>query len=186
MSKTHTSPQTQHRPSSQLFRSPFSRYRSSGSARSWAERHQWGIPYLAGVFLLFGCNSNPEDHFAIGRSYVTQGQYEQAIPILKQYLQQHPDGPHSSRAGLFLGKAYMGLGDLAEAKRAFQRTVREYPDSLEAHKCRYKLALVDVFQSRPQEARKRFQQLADHPDGPLAPEAASWQRFLVQELAEEP
>jgi len=116
--------------------------------------------------------------FGEGRAKVTEGRYDDAIPSLSRYIEKHPQGRNASRAQFFIAKAHLGRGDLAAARQAFETVIRVYPDSLEAHKSRYKIALVDLCEGREDDARKRFRELADHPDGPLAPEAAAMTAFL--------
>lgn len=121
--------------------------------------------------------------FKEGRSLVTQGRYAHAVPTLEQYLREHPRGKHASRAGLFLGKAHLGLGQWDEAAAAFTLTIERYPQSLEAHKARYKLAVVALLRGDTADARDRFAAMARSPDGPLAPEAKAAAEFLAAALA---
>jgi|GEM_PF-2136271 len=116
--------------------------------------------------------------FKEGRTLVTQGRYEQAIPVLEELLRQYPRGPHASRACFFLAKARVGTGELDLARELFQRTLRDYPDSLEAHKSRYKIGLVRLWQGRTGEALEIFRDMAARPDGPLAPEAGAMATYL--------
>ena len=97
------------------------------------------------VLLSLGCvmQQGNRDSFGSIRQLVCDGQYEKAIPKLKAY-----QGRHASRAGLFLGKAYLALGDLKMARQAFEDTVRKFPKTLEGHKCRYKLAMVTLARRR--------------------------------------
>ena len=126
------------------------------------------------------CESSREgrDVFREGRRLVTVGHYEEALPVLERYLAEHPQGRQASRAGLFVGKAHLGLGELERAALAFEATARDYPDSLEAHKSRYKLALIALLRGERGDARARFAALAEAPDGPLAPEARAMRRML--------
>ena len=107
-----------------------------------------------------------------------RGDYEAAIPLLREYLRKYPNGRNASRAQFFLGKAYIGLGRLSEAAIEFDATVRNYPGTLEAHKSRYKLAMIAYWQGDSIEARRRFEKLADNPDGTLAPEARAMAEYL--------
>jgi len=116
------------------------------------------------------------------RTMVTRGKYQEAIPKLEAFLKENPKSKDASRAGLFLGKAHLGLGDLDAASAAFEATIRDYPNSLEAHKSRYKLAVISLLQDDPEGALKRFSQLAEKPDGPLAPEAAAMTSYLKKRI----
>jgi TolA-binding protein len=116
--------------------------------------------------------------FKHARALVSQGRYADAIAALDTYLQARPRGAHASRAAFFLAKAKLGRGDIEGARAAFERTRREYPGSLEANKARYKLAFLLLLEGKRQDARAAFEALADHPDGPLAPEARAMAQYL--------
>jgi TolA-binding protein len=119
--------------------------------------------------------------FQEGRTLVVQGEYEKAVPVLEDYIEKHPKGEHASRAGLFLGKALLGQGRLKDARDAFEAVVRDHPETLEGHKCRYKLAVVAMLLGDAQDAVRRFDALASRPDGPLAGEARAMKTFLEEE-----
>jgi TolA-binding protein len=141
-------------------------------------------------FLIFsGCAENlaaprADDAFLRGRGLVTTGEYAEAIPVLEGYLNANPRGQYAGRAGLFLGKAHVALGQFDEAKKAFEDTVKNSPKTLEGHKCRYKLAFVSLLTGDIDDATAKFDDLATHPDGPLAPEAKALARFLRTKLAD--
>jgi len=132
-----------------------------------------------------GCDAISHKHgkamFQQGRDLVVTGRYRAAVPILNQYLHLHPRGKHASRAGLFLGKAYLALGDIAKAREAWSQTSQNFPTTLEGHKCRYKLALLLMLEGERDKAAAAFGQLADAPDGPLAAEATAMKKFLMEE-----
>ncbi|MEO0459955.1 MAG: hypothetical protein AAF219_03855 [Myxococcota bacterium] len=50
--------------------------------------------------------------------------------------------------------------------------------SLEAHKATYKLAWLTFIDGDPVRARAEFHEIASRPNGPLAPEAAAFVRYL--------
>ena len=129
---------------------------------------------LFAFVLLTGCGqqSSPNQFESI-RQIVCEGRYAEAIPKLEAY-----DGRHRSRAGLFLSKAQMGLGDMNKARQVFDDTIRNCPDSLEAHKCRYKLALLSMLQGNAQSAKKQFFALSTKPNGPLAAESRAMAEFI--------
>lgn len=117
--------------------------------------------------------------FHEGRGLVISGNYSAAIPVLSKYMHLHPSGKHASRAGLFLGKAYLGLGDTTKAAEIWNLTVKNYPATLEGHKCRYKLAMLLMLTGEKDQAIAAFGKLATSPDGPLAPEAEAMRKFLL-------
>lgn len=135
---------------------------------------------LVSALLILGCPDSQEERrlFLEGRELVVMGQYEEAVPVIEKYLSEHPQGKYASRAYLFLGKAFMGQLKIDDAAIVFDDGSRLFPETLEGHKCRYKRAMVDLLQGNNAAARTRFANLADNPDGPLAPEARAFQRYL--------
>ncbi|MEL6340427.1 MAG: tetratricopeptide repeat protein [Myxococcota bacterium] len=123
-------------------------------------------------------NRGARADFLAARALVTNGNYEQGISKLQAYLSEHPQGKYSSRARFFLGKAHVGANDFAAARTAWQHTIRDYPSSLEAHKAMYKLAWLTFIDGDPVRARAEFHEIASRPNGPLAPEAAAFVRYL--------
>ena len=152
--------------------------------RTMAHRRLWTAVFVTavGFSVVFSACSRDErggnTSFHRGRDLVRSGQYEEAIAPLTQYLEQHHDGEHASRAGLYLGKAHVALGDFDGAREAWGRTVRDYPGSLEEHKCRYKLAYLAFIEGDDADAYAQFSVLADNPDGPLAAEATAFRDCL--------
>ncbi|QDU95841.1 tetratricopeptide repeat protein [Lignipirellula cremea] len=135
------------------------------------------------LVVLVGCrlqagDDPAQDDFHQGRTLVTGGKYALAIPLLTKFLAEHPQHQNASRAGLFLGKAHLGLGDYPAARIAFNDTVKNYPATLEGHKSRYKLALLSLLEGDRDQALAQFKTLAENPDGSLAPEAAAMVRYL--------
>jgi TolA-binding protein len=126
-------------------------------------------------------SGHSKETFHKGRSLVTQGHYRQAIPLLLEYLDKYPQGQNASRSIFFIGKAYLGLGDMKRAKQAFNDTHRMFPESLEAHKAHYKLALIDMMTGYMDQAIHGFASMAQRPDGPLAPEATAMSAYLTHQ-----
>lgn len=153
-----------------------------------SRRNAW-LGAVAAALLLFaavwavraGAGSAKNDLFLEARELVTRGDYSLAAPLLEQYLKEHPGGEHASRAGLFLGKARLGLGQHDRAREAWELTRRDYAATLEGHKARYKLALLSMLEGDPETARAAFQAMADQPDGPLAPEAGALAHYLTRQ-----
>lgn len=132
---------------------------------------------------LAGCKSasgEGKDVFKEGQALVEAGQYEQAIPVLRGYLTDSPRGEKAAKAGLFLAKAQMALQRWPDARATLDKVIAEHPGTLEAHKCRYKLGLVSLFSGDRADALKRFADMADHPDGSLASDAAAMRKWLEQ------
>lgn len=145
-------------------------------------RFQGPALFLFVAALSVAC-SNPSREtraFTEGRELVTQGRYTEAEIALSACLATFPGGKHASRAQFFLAKCAMGRGDLRMTRTRFEECIRDYPDSLEAHKSHYKLAELDMMENRPEDALRRFREVAARADGPLAPEAEAMSRWLEE------
>ncbi|MFC1736881.1 tol-pal system YbgF family protein [Candidatus Hydrogenedentota bacterium] len=134
------------------------------------------------TFALSGCEevkkTGGKKLFIRGRDLVRAGRYEEAIGPLTQFQREHPRAELASNAGLYLGKAYLALGRFDEARIAWGNTMKDYPGSLEEHKCRYKLALLKYLEGDTEEALKLFKAMAEDPDGPLAAEALAFASYI--------
>ena len=131
---------------------------------------------------ILGCqrpaNAQKDQQFQDARQLVLDGKYQAAVPALEKYIDRKPKHKNASRAGLFLFKAHVAQDQFDDAAKWCEWTIREHPASLEAHKCRYKLAVLSLVQGKQEDAQKRFAQMAKNPDGPLAAEAAAMEKFL--------
>jgi TolA-binding protein len=115
-----------------------------------------------------------------------RGEYEPAIQKLQVYLREKPNGKLASRASFLIAKAYLGLGKTGESRQQFEQTIRKYADSEEAHKSKYKLAMLSMLGGDHDDARKRFAALTGKPSGTLVPEAAAMLRYLDQQNSAKP
>jgi tol-pal system protein YbgF len=77
-----------------------------------------------------------EAQFLIGEAYYVERYYEQALVELRKALDRAPRGPRAPDALLRIGLAYAGLRDQRSARQAFQRLVRDYPESDAAARAR--------------------------------------------------
>ena len=118
--------------------------------------------------------------FDTGRLLVTQGKYEDGIGYLEAYLEKNPNGVNASRARFFIAKAYIGMGKLETARLMFMETIEMHPDSDEAKKSRYKLAMIDLWQGNIKAAKDRLYQENQILDNPLAPESNAMLKYLDQ------
>lgn len=148
--------------------------------KTMRDKRSWILGVLLAACLISsGCNrSGKNSKFDTLRELVIAGRFEEAIPRLQMFLRKYPDSPNASRAGLFLGKAHLGRGNLAKAAEAFNATIADYPESLEAHKSRYKLGLIALLRDDREQAEQIFDELAQACDGPLAPEAMAMCVYL--------
>lgn len=126
------------------------------------------------TILVSGCEKPVKSsRFEAMRNLVIQGDYDQAISSLEQYVSKSPTGSHASRAGLFLFKANFAKGNFDEAKKWCDWTIANHANSLEAKKCKFKIGLILLVQEKPQQALKQFQSVAASNDNPLRPEATT-------------
>ena len=128
-----------------------------------------------------GCgkqSSAERDAFLAGREQVTIGNYQEGIAQLSAFLTAHPQGRYSSRAQFFIAKAHLGLDDLVNARLHYEQCIALYPDTDEAHKSRFKIALIDMVEGHTDRAMDTMRELAAAPDGPLAAEAHLLSQYL--------
>ncbi len=117
-------------------------------------------------------------HFGKGRSFVTHGEYDRGLKYLTTYDSRFPRGRNSARAGLFTGKAYLAKGNLKNARIAWRKVIKKHPETLEAHKCRYKMGLTYLIDGNNREALKFFKEVVSRKNGPLVPEAEAMLTFI--------
>jgi TolA-binding protein len=67
--------------------------------------------------------------FARASGLISRGEQEEAIPILRTIVTDHPKSPMAPEAQFALATAYRDSGDLEKAKLEFDRLLRTYPDS---------------------------------------------------------
>ena len=154
----------------------------------------YGFLCVACAVAVLGCgergvqagNGSHHRQFTAARALVISGKYQQAIPALTEFATKFPTSKQASRAGLFLFKANLALGDFEEATRWCEWTIQQYPNRLEAHKCQYKLGVLAMLQDDRKQALRCFTGLADRPDGPLAAESTAMVRFLSRHSDEAP
>ncbi|MEZ6138531.1 MAG: tetratricopeptide repeat protein [Pirellulaceae bacterium] len=138
---------------------------------------------------VLGCGVQPHEHGKVGlefeaaRSLVINGKFAEATQRLTQFIKDHPEHHLAPRATFLLGKSALGSGDLEAAETWFSKTTERFPDSEEAHKAKFKLALVSLLRQNEDDARARFEALAADADGPYTPEATALARFLAQREA---
>ncbi len=94
-------------------------------------RAEHGSPYVAGA------------HYWIGQAHVQLGQSYQAILAFTDVQQRAPRSALAPAAGLAAGVAFLELGNVTEARRAFERVVADYPSAPEAAKAGARLRDLD-------------------------------------------
>lgn len=141
-----------------------------------------GLASLTALLLLTCACGNPKvkpkEEFQSLRLQVIAGEYDKAIPQLESFIKENPNSKNASRAGLFLFKAYFAKNQLSDAGKWCQWTIKNHPNSLEAHKCRYKLALISLVSGNSAKTKSELKLVADDTDNPLSPEASRLLKFL--------
>lgn len=82
-------------------------------------------------------------HYWIGQAHMQLGQFYQAILAFTDVQQRAPRSSLAPAAGLASGLAFLELGNVSEARRAFERVVAEYPNAPEAAKATARLRELD-------------------------------------------
>lgn len=82
-------------------------------------------------------------HYWIGQAHMQLGQFYQAILAFTDVQQRAPRSSLAPAAGLASGIAFLELGNVSEARRAFERVVAEHPSVPEAAKAAARLRALD-------------------------------------------
>ena len=75
----------------------------------------------------------------LGEVYLVQGKTENAIIAFKDGLTAFPEGPRASGNLLKMGDSFMKIGQKHHARSAWNKLMKDYPDSSEAAKARTRL-----------------------------------------------
>ncbi len=89
-----------------------------------------------------------------GPSFMGIGMFsatDKAANLYKHIVRSAPYGPYGARAQYQLGHAYVKLGELAQAERAFQTVMDNYPNSPAASEAKYQIARVTYRSSLTEE-----------------------------------
>ncbi|MFC1744962.1 tol-pal system YbgF family protein [Candidatus Riflebacteria bacterium] len=127
---------------------------------------------------IFSAKSSKVSLFEVGRKKACEAKFTDSVQLFQQYLKKNPHAKNASRASFFIGKAHLGMGDLVKAEQQFQKTIRDFPASLESHKSHYKIALIKLLHGNFAAAEKDFTALAERKNGPLTAEAIAMKTFL--------
>lgn len=156
-------------------------YRRSGRtdearrAFEWLARHQggeWRHPYRLGTLLLEDeqyeeaiaalekarelSPTQGDTYFALGLAYVRSGRLDEAIDTLRQGIIHEPFNPglHTN-----LGATHASRGELPAARKALERALELGTFPLpRPHLTLTNLALVDLREARPTEAKRRLKE----------------------------
>jgi outer membrane protein assembly factor BamD len=162
----------------------------------WIARGLILLPLLAA----FGCGGTLQEgkregspDFPKAKTSFDQGNYLDAIPDFKAYIEQFPGTDRTDDALYYLGRCYIQEKDYALASAQFDRLLRDFPTSSLQADALLELARCDDLQSHPapldqaetQQALTRYNQFVEqYPDHPRIGEAKARVRVLRDRLAE--
>lgn len=103
---------------------------------------------------------------------------DKAIPPMLTFVRRYPASTFAPNAYYWLGEFYLAAtpADPANAKRNFETVLAKFPDHAKAPAAIYKLGSIADLQGKPDEAKKRMQELLSR--FPSSPEAALAQAYL--------
>ncbi len=96
--------------------------------------------------LLGGCAAatippvhSQQERMDLARRSIKSGDYNVAVELLKNYVQDNPGGADVDQAIELLGEAYLGGKEWPSAQAEFERLLRDYPESDSAGTASYRL-----------------------------------------------
>jgi TolA-binding protein len=116
--------------------------------------------------------------FDAARALLLRGRFEMARKALTDFVEEHSSHHLAGRATFLLAKSYTGLEDFDNAQLWFSRTIERFPKSEEAHKARFKLAMVDLLCDDTDSAKQKLARLLEAANGPYVPEARAFLTYL--------
>ncbi|HXL15082.1 MAG TPA: outer membrane protein assembly factor BamD [Methylomirabilota bacterium] len=164
--------------------------------RRWIARSLILIPFLS----LMGCGGTFKEgrregtpDFQGAKAAFDRGDYIDAIPDFKAYVEQFPGTDKTDDALYYLGLSYIHERDYALASAQFDRLLRDFPTSPLQADALLELARCDDLQSHPapldqtetERALTRYNQFVEqYPDHARVGEAKTRIRALRDRLAE--
>lgn len=126
---------------------------------TWSRRL---APMVLGLWLA-GCGASvlPSVHseaerLALARRMHDKGQDDQAIELLKTYVQNNAGAADVDQAIYLLGQCYLKTKANVEAAAEFDRLLRDYPESDSSGSARFRLGEALFAQSRPVDFDQEF------------------------------
>ncbi|MDQ8037845.1 MAG: tol-pal system protein YbgF [Pedobacter sp.] len=107
---------------------------------------------------------------------------DKAIPPMLAFVKRYPNSTFTPGAYYWLGEFYLNAStpDQASAQKHFETVLTKYPDHAKAPAALYKLGSIQDLQGKPQEAKKKMQELvAKYPKSPEAGLADSYLKALA-------
>lgn len=119
--------------------------------------------------------------FDNARQLVHHGKFDQAVKALDDFLTAHPNHKNASRAVFLRAKSKMGSHQTEAAQTGFNDVIKRFPNSEEARKAEFKLAMIEFLNGNVDEAKRQFAAIEKAANGPYTPEAAVWAKHLADE-----
>ena len=114
----------------------------------------------------------PSDLFAEAKSHLDKGAYEPAAMGFQLYTTKYPDSENADEAYIYLGDAYVALGQTKSAAVAYATLLQKFPQSKWIPSARLKYARSIVPLGKTDEAKKYLNSIVrQYPASPEAKQA---------------
>ena len=120
----------------------------------------------------------PSDLFAEAKSHLDKGSYEPAAMGFKLYISKYPTSENVEQAYMYMGDAYMQLGQSKSAAIAYATILQKFPQGRFIPAARLKYARSIVPLGKTDEAKRYLASVVQ--DFPSAPEANLAQAELAK------
>ena len=115
---------------------------------------------------------SPSDLFNEAKNLLDKGVYDQAANGFKIYISKYPDTEQAEQAYIYLGDAYIALGQTKQAAVSYATLLQKYPKSKLLPTARLKYALSIVPLGKTDEAKRYLnsivKEFASSPEAALA------------------
>ncbi|MFA7567431.1 MAG: tetratricopeptide repeat protein [Alkalispirochaeta sp.] len=126
--------------------------RAEGAAYFWLAKSAMAIGRLgeAERNLEYYLRTFPDHEYSVearyqrGRVLYLQEDYEAAIEVFAEFVQNHGGSPFVANATYWSAESMFQLGRLQEAKQMFEIVLRDHPTSFRVEAARYRITLIDL------------------------------------------
>lgn len=108
------------------------------------------------------------------------GDYQQALSVLRRYVNNHGNSAYGDKAHFFLGKTYYQTGQYVSAIKQFRRVQDQDPNSFFAKSSRLHIGYSNLERDKLQQAKKTFRDLTREADDHPIWVEAQWQLALLE------
>jgi TolA-binding protein/peroxiredoxin len=113
-----------------------------------------------------------EGLFDLGRAYLLAGDPTHAVDKLLRHTEELPDSSRAEEAALFLGDAYMGLGEYAKAVSVYEDFIARREKSARVSSAHYGLGMARFMSAEFSAAIEKFAEIrSTYPSDPIASDA---------------